>query len=297
MLVSDVDRLCPSVLQIRTKRQRRNSPPRSFMGFWITVTVNNRYIQHHHSNKQANNKTNRRRFTVINTIYLNLHEMFSAASATIIHRSTFLQCSAVAATTKTTATNGVVRNTVVIRRCGQQQQRLYHHHHQHQQQRQCSINHRHNFLSTVTTKKSNNNSIVSKNRRWLSSDSATGGGGGGGVVIKPLSKQERTALRAARRERATQVIAEAKGETASTGSATSGTSSSPSSIHSKYIWYASVFVPSALLVWGFSDPNSPPAKLCDLLGITGLVSSYTDEIAKPSHDKLLPDWSQVRCVN
>eukprot|EP00529_Nitzschia_sp_RCC80_P021548 CAMPEP_0113498192 /NCGR_PEP_ID=MMETSP0014_2-20120614/31026_1 /TAXON_ID=2857 /ORGANISM="Nitzschia sp." /LENGTH=415 /DNA_ID=CAMNT_0000392169 /DNA_START=171 /DNA_END=1414 /DNA_ORIENTATION=+ /assembly_acc=CAM_ASM_000159 len=122
------------------------------------------------------------------------------------------------------------------------------------------------------------------NRRWLSSDSARG------VAITPLSKKERTALRAARRERATQVIAEAKGETAS---ASSSSSSSPSSINAKYIWYASVFVPSALLVWGFSDPNSPPAKLCDLLGITGLVSSYTDEIAKPSHDKLLPDWSQM----
>lgn len=62
----------------------------------------------------------------------------------------------------------------------------------------------------------------------------------------------------------------------------------------KYIWYAAVGVPTALLIWGFGDPDSPPARLSRWTGLTGFVRSYTDEIAKPSHDKLLPDWSQVR---
>ena len=41
------------------------------------------------------------------------------------------------------------------------------------------------------------------------------------------------------------------------------------------------------------DPDSPPAKFSELIGLTGLIKSFTDEIAKPSHEKLLPDWSQV----
>jgi hypothetical protein len=62
---------------------------------------------------------------------------------------------------------------------------------------------------------------------------------------------------------------------------------------SKWIWYAAVGVPSALLIWGLSDENSPPAKFTEMIGLTGFIHSFTDEIAKPSHEKLLPDWSQV----
>jgi hypothetical protein len=55
-----------------------------------------------------------------------------------------------------------------------------------------------------------------------------------------------------------------------------------------------VAVPATLLVWGSSDENSPPAKFSEMIGLTGFIRSFTDEIAKPSHNKLLPDWSQVR---
>ena len=112
---------------------------------------------------------------------------------------------------------------------------------------------------------------------------------------QPVTKSERLALRAARKERASQVLQQAKGmegEAAAAGSSSS--SSARGVLSSKYLWYASVGVPSILLVWGFSDSNSPPAKFCRMIGLTGLVESYTQEIAKPSHDKLLPDWSQVR---
>jgi hypothetical protein len=62
---------------------------------------------------------------------------------------------------------------------------------------------------------------------------------------------------------------------------------------SKWVWYAAVGVPTALLIWGLSDENSPPAKFTEMIGLTGFIHSFTDEIAKPSHEKLLPDWSQV----
>lgn len=114
------------------------------------------------------------------------------------------------------------------------------------------------------------------------------------IVVRPqqpVSKQERTILRAARKERASQFIQKNKG-----GGEVGGSSSSPY-IANKYLWYGSVAVPSALLIWGFSDSNSPPAKFCDLIGLSGFVQQYTDQIAKPAHEKLLPDWSQVRTMH
>ena len=110
---------------------------------------------------------------------------------------------------------------------------------------------------------------------------------------QPVSQQERAILRADRKERATQFIQKSKGGTG--GEAGSSSSSSSSSYTAnKYFWYGSVGVPSALLIWGFSDSNSPPAKFCNLIGLSGFVQQYTDQIAKPAHEKLLPDWSQVR---
>jgi hypothetical protein len=109
---------------------------------------------------------------------------------------------------------------------------------------------------------------------------------------KPVTKEERIALRAARKEHAAQVIQQAKGVEGEASSASTSTSGR-SFLNSKYLWYASVGVPSALLVWGVSDTNSPPAKFSKLIGLTGLIERFTREIAKPSHDKLLPDWSQV----
>lgn len=126
--------------------------------------------------------------------------------------------------------------------------------------------------------------VASKNLRSRFSNSA-----GVPIVRKAITKEERAALRAARRERAAEVLQAQAGDTAvSTGSATTN-----KLMASRWIWYASVALPSAILVWGFTDENSPPAKFSEMIGLTGLIQSYTDEIAKPSHDKLLPDWSQV----
>lgn len=113
------------------------------------------------------------------------------------------------------------------------------------------------------------------------------------LVRKQISAQERAALRATRRERAAQLLQQQQKEGAAATSATSGAVATRRFMASRWIWYAAVGVPSALLAWGFSDENSPPAKLSETIGLTGLIRSYTDEIAKPSHDKLLPDWSQV----
>jgi import inner membrane translocase subunit TIM50 len=113
-------------------------------------------------------------------------------------------------------------------------------------------------------------------------------------IRRVVTQEERTALRAERKELATRVLQEQQqGGAAATEAASSSGASKTSMKFSRWMWYAGVGVPSALLVWGLNDHDSPPAQLSRMIGLTGLVSGFTDNIAKPSHDKLLPDWSQM----
>lgn len=121
------------------------------------------------------------------------------------------------------------------------------------------------------------------------------------TVVRPenITKAERAALRAARRERGRRLQQHnsqvTDGATPSKASATSASSGSffNSPTASRWVWYAGVGIPTALLVWGIRDPDSPPAQFSEMIGLSGWVSSFTDEINKPAHEKLLPDWSQV----
>ena len=129
----------------------------------------------------------------------------------------------------------------------------------------------------------------SGSRKWLS------------TVVRPIrreiSAEERAALRAARKAQAAERLAQLGGQPAAT--ATSGTSSAlkgPNMKVSRWMWYVAVGLPSGLLIWGASDENSPPAKFSRLIGLSSFVGSFTDSFAKPSFDKLLPDWSQVRVL-
>lgn len=114
------------------------------------------------------------------------------------------------------------------------------------------------------------------------------------LVRQQVTPQERAALRAARRERAAHILQQQNADGA--GAASAGGSRSATFFSSRWVWYASVGVPTALLVWGFNDENSPPAQLSEMIGLTGLIRSYTDDFSKPSYDKLLPDWSQVSAI-
>jgi hypothetical protein len=113
-----------------------------------------------------------------------------------------------------------------------------------------------------------------------------------------ITLTERAALRAARKERATKFMAEQHKTTdaSSGGGAVAGGVTRTNLAMSHYIWYLSVGIPAGLLIWGFNDEKSPPAQFCRMTGITDFVRSYTDVIAKPAHNKLLPDWSQVCCT-
>jgi hypothetical protein len=114
-----------------------------------------------------------------------------------------------------------------------------------------------------------------------------------------ITIEERAKLRAVRKEQATKFMADQQqvgggGGGGATGSTSGrGTVTRTNLATSHYIWYLSVGIPAGLLIWGFNDENSPPAQFCRVTGITAFIRSYTDEIAKPVYDKLLPDWSQV----
>ena len=55
-------------------------------------------------------------------------------------------------------------------------------------------------------------------------------------------------------------------------------------------------LPTALLFWGIYDEDSPPAQLSRAIGLTAKISDFSDEFARPAHEKLIPDWSQVRLL-
>lgn len=107
------------------------------------------------------------------------------------------------------------------------------------------------------------------------------------------------ALRAARRERGRRVLQQQQQKSQGQEVTVEGTSSSaaprPNLFMSRWIWYVGVGLPTVLIGWAIQDENSPPAQFADMIGLKALIAGFANEISKPSHEKLLPDWSQV-CV-
>lgn len=116
-------------------------------------------------------------------------------------------------------------------------------------------------------------------------------------VVRPMRKtvspEERTALRAARKKRAARALAQQQQQGDASASAATTTAPRLLGPTSPWIWYLGVIVPSGLIAWAINDENSPPAQFSRLIGLTKLITGFTDEISKPSHEKLLPSWDQV----
>lgn len=114
------------------------------------------------------------------------------------------------------------------------------------------------------------------------------------ISRKPVSMEQRAANRAARKERATKFLAQARGTPVEGADSSSAVAVKGRSVlATRWVWYLGVAVPTALLVWGYNDDESPPAKVSKSIGLTDWITSFTDQYAQPSHEKLLPDWSQV----
>jgi hypothetical protein len=62
---------------------------------------------------------------------------------------------------------------------------------------------------------------------------------------------------------------------------------------SRLVFGVGVGLPTALMAWGIADEESPPARLSKLIGLTGQIESWAEGFAKPSREKLLPDWQFV----
>lgn len=61
-------------------------------------------------------------------------------------------------------------------------------------------------------------------------------------------------------------------------------------LDSRLIFGLGVGIPAALLSWGIADEDSPPAKFSKMIGFTKVVEGFADQFARPSREKLLPDW-------
>ena len=133
-------------------------------------------------------------------------------------------------------------------------------------------------------------------------------------VRREVTKADRAANRAARKERANAFIGGGMG-TAATGAeyaalegqsaaiataaaAAAGgaraqqkgsSASGPAFDAARLGWYAAVAIPTAFIGWGIADEDSPPARLSRMIGLTGVIEEY----AKPARTKLLPDWNQI----
>jgi len=156
------------------------------------------------------------------------------------------------------------------------------------------------MLSRIVVTSGRRSCLVSSrtSRRFLSSDAAATAPSNpmqsnfSRPLRQAVTKEEREANRAARKVQATKALQQGKEGAESAGGGTAKAISK----HSRWVWYMGVAVPSALIVWGMNDENSPPKKVADAIGFTNLVRNFSEDFAKPSHEKLLPDWSQVRIV-
>eukprot|EP00985_Skeletonema_marinoi_P026391 scaffold20447_cov88-Skeletonema_marinoi.AAC.4 len=88
-------------------------------------------------------------------------------------------------------------------------------------------------------------------------------------VRQAVTKEERAARRAARKEQASAVISN-KGAVSGEAAKSAG----PSFDASRMGWYAAVIIPTALIGWGIVDDDSPLAQLSRMVGLTDAIEEY-----------------------
>jgi len=113
---------------------------------------------------------------------------------------------------------------------------------------------------------------------------------------KAVSAGQREQLRLARKSRAMDLLQSGAKPSLGAASKEGGQSSSnimKSKLSGKWFWYLGFGIPTGLVLWTVLDENSPMNKLASLLGIKPIVDEFANYYAKPSREKLLPDWSQM----
>mmetsp|Transcript_20987 Transcript_20987/g.39681 ORF Transcript_20987/g.39681 Transcript_20987/m.39681 type:complete len:450 (-) Transcript_20987:247-1596(-) len=118
-------------------------------------------------------------------------------------------------------------------------------------------------------------------------------------VRQAVTKEERAARRAVRKERANAFMygmsaaeGTAEGATAAAGNQAqkaTASSSGPMFDATRLGWYAAVLIPTGFIGWGIVDSESPAAKLSRMIGLADKI----EEFSKPARVKLLPDWNTI----
>ncbi len=117
------------------------------------------------------------------------------------------------------------------------------------------------------------------------------------VIHKKVSPEQRAALRQARKERSIAQSQQAQSQSSSSSSSSSAASSSSSlkttssskPFNPTVVYGLGLAIPTLILAWGVYDHESPPAKFASFLGFDEVFDSF----AKPTYDKLLPNWNDV----
>mmetsp|Transcript_18695 Transcript_18695/g.24280 ORF Transcript_18695/g.24280 Transcript_18695/m.24280 type:complete len:422 (+) Transcript_18695:196-1461(+) len=110
-----------------------------------------------------------------------------------------------------------------------------------------------------------------------------------------VTKEQRAALRAARKEKAQAFRKDQDGSSAAEGSGGFGGKQKMTPIsgsNAKLLWYAGAGIPTLLIAWGVWDNESPPAKLAYMLGL----KKFQDTFYVPPTNKLLPNWEDMPYV-
>lgn len=115
------------------------------------------------------------------------------------------------------------------------------------------------------------------------------------VIHKKVSPEQRATLRQVRKERSIAQSQQAQSQQSQSSSSSASSSSSPKSgssskpFNPNVVYGLGLAIPTLILAWGVYDHESPPAKFASFLGFDEVFDSF----AKPTYDKLLPNWNDV----
>ena len=123
---------------------------------------------------------------------------------------------------------------------------------------------------------------------------------------RTVTKEKRSALRAARKQQ----VAQDKQSTSVSSASTSNTATFSSSQGSlatgspplkkpwdpRVVFGLGLGIPTFLLGWGIFDDSSPPAKFARMIGLTDTIENFAEDFNRPSRPKLIPDWAHVSLV-
>lgn len=112
---------------------------------------------------------------------------------------------------------------------------------------------------------------------------------------RTVTKEERSALRAARKQLVAKSAQSQKATEASSSSASvaSGAATGKKPWDARVVFGLGLGLPTFMIGWGIYDETSPPAKFARMIGLADKIESFADDFNRPSRPKLIPDWEHL----